>query len=386
MGTYIPTNQCYANAYLPGIGIYITLASGSSSGTFSLYTGGNILNACAGTPANQSFSFGNCFAVGSLGSIILQSSSTQFWQTTSTYYSNAGNCGGSLSAFAGDKIFIGGVGCLATNCTCSFGICTQSSCQTSQPGLPSGLAGATAYYDSQCTVINAIGGTATGCLSNNATGVFAVSLSVSCSGNTFNTTVYSGSSTCSGGLSVTASITGGCTQLPGTNLWYQISCGGTCFHRDTEISYKDEKLTLDSLKKGEHPSCSVPHIYNSRGIKIATSCSDSTLRLTPDHLVYTQRGLIQAESVKTGDLLFQDMEESIGCKVTSIEEESHETYFGLNCEDSVVLADGYKTSTFGKLHFVPSLWMRIMSRIFGVSYASSLGDYLFEFFQRWKLI
>jgi len=144
-------------------------------------------------------------------------------------------------------------------------------------------------------------------------------------------------------------------------------------------------MTLDSLQRGEHPSCNVPHIYRAEGVELITSCNKESLRLSNEHLVYTQRGLIEASTVKVGDILFQDLEESRSCKVIQIEEQTA-SYFGLNCEESVVLADGFKTSTFGKLHFIPSLWMRFMTPILGVRLASSLGEYLSQLFYRWKLI
>ena len=60
-------------------------------------------------------------------------------------------------------------------------------------------------------------------------------------------------------------------------------------------------------------------------------------------------------------------------------------YFGLNCEESVVLANGLKTSTFGEFHEVPSLWMKFSSKVFGVKMASFIGVKLEDIARNLKL-
>lgn len=150
-------------------------------------------------------------------------------------------------------------------------------------------------------------------------------------------------------------------------------CGNVCFHEDTQIVYNGVQMTLNDIQASSSPLCSVPHVIKADGVKISTTCSGS-LRLTNEHLVYTQEGLKTAGSIKKGDVLFADMDEKQTCEVVQVEREIAQTYFGLNCEDSEVLADGYKTSTFGIFHAVPAMWMKYASKVIGVKYASQLGD------------
>jgi len=82
----------------------------------------------------------------------------------------------------------------------------------------------------------------------------------------------------------------------------------------------------------------------------------------------------RAASVKVGDFLYSDMDEKNTCEVTKVDMEMDQTYFGLNCEESEVLASGYKTSTFGISHSIPAFWMKYASKIFGIQTASSIGD------------
>lgn len=129
-------------------------------------------------------------------------------------------------------------------------------------------------------------------------------------------------------------------------------------------------------------------LFNNLGVKIGTSCGPS-LRLTPEHLVYTQNGLVAAGHVSVGDTLFQG-EKEIPCQVTSVfgnflfqflslvvtllVGESNQKYFGLNCEESVVFSNGYKVSTFGIYHDIPALWMKYSSKLIGILPASRIGD------------
>ena len=74
------------------------------------------------------------------------------------------------------------------------------------------------------------------------------------------------------------------------------------------------------------------------------------------------------------DILFQDLDENVPCRLLGVEQEhSLSRFFGLNCKNSNVLASGIKTSTFEKAHTIPSFWMSIMSKIMGVKRASALG-------------
>jgi len=349
-------------------------------------------NICSGTPTTIPFTFGTCFNFLPGQTATIFQNTTRIWTNTQVTVNSAPTCSSSpnqitaavspLSAFAG---------CVATVCTCFGGSCGFTSCQFSQPSVPGGSTTFTAFNDSVCSILQgftSISSQSCFVIQNATIGPTpSSSFSSSCSGNSASTSTYTGSTTCSG-TPVTSNVTGGCTGITtlGITLYFQISCGAACFHKDTEIIYKDEKLTLESLKQGKHPSCTVPHIYTSEGVKLVTSCSNSTLRLSTEHLVYTPRGLIEAKDVKVGDTLFQDLQETKTCQVISSEKENSptESYFGLNCEESVVLANGFKTSTFGKLHFLPSLWMRIMTPLIGVRAASAWGDYFSHLIQRYK--
>ena len=65
---------------------------------------------------------------------------------------------------------------------------------------------------------------------------------------------------------------------------------------------------------------------------------------------------------------------------------SHQTYFGLNCLESIVLANGIKTSTFGRFHAVPATWMSWAGRALGADRASRYGDAIAEFLVKIKLL
>ena len=153
--------------------------------------------------------------------------------------------------------------------------------------------------------------------------------------------------------------------------------GVECFHHDTEITLNGKLLDLAAVRKGEHLDCVIPHTIAGQGVMIKTACNaESLLRLTGDHLVFTSKGLVAASRVQAGDDLYLDMDQKLACKVIDVKDEPlPQQYFGLNCaSQSVVLANGYKTSTFGTLHTLPSLWMRHASQLLGVQRASRIGD------------
>jgi hypothetical protein len=148
----------------------------------------------------------------------------------------------------------------------------------------------------------------------------------------------------------------------------------TCFHESTIIRYKSVLYSLSQLQSLEG-ECRIPHIVTAAGVRIFTSCSKGVLRLTKDHLVFTRRGLVTAASLTKSDVLFRDLKETEECYVTQIEqEEQNQQYFGLNCHESQVLAGGIKTSTFGRYHVVPALWMKLLGSAFGIEKASKWGD------------
>jgi len=122
-------------------------------------------------------------------------------------------------------------------------------------------------------------------------------------------------------------------------------------------------------------------------LKISTRCDDAKpLRLTGEHLVYTSRGLRQASEIVLGDLLFQDMDEAQPCEVIKIEKETNQKYFALNCEESIVIADGWKTSTFGLTHEIPAMWMKWASKVLGVRRASTFGDWAVSWMTYFQLL
>jgi GT2 family glycosyltransferase len=165
------------------------------------------------------------------------------------------------------------------------------------------------------------------------------------------------------------------------------SCRNVCFHKDSVIEYEGRQHTFEQLKS--HPKCAIPHEVTAVGVSIRTTCTPTgpALRLTDDHLVYTQHGLRKAIDVKVGDLLFADLNEQHSCKVTSIVPDAEpQHFFGLNCLSSTVLASGIKTSTFGNIHALPALWMSWAGRVLGVDRASRWGDALANFAYRTKII
>jgi len=252
--------------------------------------------------------------------------------------------------------------CSATTCTSGVTI----TCPTSAPTFPGGYFGYGTYSDSACTQPTSYYGVSGGCQN-----YLGLGYSATCSGNNVQWNLYS--SGCSGSSSQVSYSTS-CSSLAG--IYYKglgCSSGSSCFHESTEINYKGRLMNLSNLTAQEGADCHVPHTFEAiKGIKIETTCND-TLRLTLDHLVFTQRGIVQAGSIDIGDSIFRDMEETVSCKVTNVEEE-YSNYFGLNCEESVVLANGYKTSTFGNYHLLPSLYMKYGSKLLGVKGASQLGD------------
>jgi len=171
-----------------------------------------------------------------------------------------------------------------------------------------------------------------------------------------------------------------CALEASTGLYTTYTCSPPCFHESTVITYRGQKLTLASLQQNPLSQlCAVPHVVITDGVKISTSCKTS-LRLSNTHLVYTSKGLVRAVDVQLGDHLFADMEQNTPCQVLSIEQEIKQKYFGLNCEDSDVLADGYKTSTFGDYHTIPAAWMKYGSLVLGVHTASAIGDLVASLF------
>jgi hypothetical protein len=166
------------------------------------------------------------------------------------------------------------------------------------------------------------------------------------------------------------------------------SSSGDCFHKDTVITYKSKRLSLDELRA--HPECSIPHVVSTYGVSLTATCGahTKTLRLTSGHLLYTQRGLQAVKDVIPGtDVVYTDQAQKEECQILDVTKESQpQEYFGLNCLNSDVLANGIKASTFEKLHSIPSFWMQVMGKILGIKKASQVGDYIAELVGKMNLI
>lgn len=149
-----------------------------------------------------------------------------------------------------------------------------------------------------------------------------------------------------------------------------------CFHTSTKINYKGKEYTFEQIEA--EPECFIPHVVRRKGVVITHSCSPEPLRLTKGHLVYTQRGLVPAMQIlPTSDVIYSDIDNTRECQVSRVaEEDKEQDYFGLNCLNSRVLANGVKTSTFETLHRLPAAWMGLTGRLLGVKRASKWGDKL----------
>jgi len=263
-------------------------------------------------------------------------------------------------------------------CTCSGSgnsYCTKTVCNVTD--LPS-LSLTTSSYSAQ------------DCPANSLTSVSGLS-SGSCiaqgSSSSLRVTSCSSGSGCADSFATvdcTGTSNGGCTDVPngctnsGSSSTSISGCSSKCFHKDTVVSLKGgRKMTLASLKKADSP-CFVPHSLHASGVKLTTSCSDSMpLRLSGEHLVWTPSGYVTAGSLKVGDYLYN--QDNNKCEITRAELELNQEYFALNCEDSEVLADGWKVSTFGITHNLPSMWMKVGSQLFGVKFTSIVGDKIASF-------
>lgn len=151
-------------------------------------------------------------------------------------------------------------------------------------------------------------------------------------------------------------------------------------------------MALSELEDTSLSNCVVPHRVVTSGTRITARCGTEThtkvVRLTPNHLVYTQRGLIAAGELIVGhDRVYADLDETQPCTVVHIEKDvQHEEFFGLNCLSSVVLASGIKTSTFEKLHTIPALWMQLAGKLIGIKHASSIGVHIEKLLSNLNLI
>jgi hypothetical protein len=157
----------------------------------------------------------------------------------------------------------------------------------------------------------------------------------------------------SGTFPVTARVqygSGSSVTCTGVSTSPYCQVASTCFHKDSTIAYKGERLTLAQLER--HAECAIPHEVVADGVRIETACdAHAALRLTPDHLVFSAAGLVPAGAVRVGDVVFGDEAQRVPCKVTRVTSEKQQSYFGLNCLHSVVLADGIKVCFFSFFSF-----------------------------------
>jgi hypothetical protein len=101
----------------------------------------------------------------------------------------------------------------------------------------------------------------------------------------------------------------------------------------------------------------------------------------------TSEGWIEAGNLKKGSQLFSQLNgETADCEVTSVETELKQHYFGLNCYESNVLADGYWVSTFGGQHRIPAAWMKVGGSVLGIHRASAWGDAIVQTLEGWGLL
>jgi hypothetical protein len=275
--------------------------------------------------------------------------------------------------------------CTETPCQCLAGYgCSKIQCnRTSVPADPPNAIVYAQYVGTSCSgVVQTYSAQTSGtCLRTSVSS--NTSTKIICDGQFYQQT-WSNSATCSGNPTTTSqkfSFSGSrCFTPTGGSGAYYIKCGGVCIHKDTVIQYQGEQITLASLSASENPVCAVPHVLTMNGVKIHTTCPGE-LRLTHRHLVMTPDGWKEAGSLQRGDMLFSKVHSlTAECQITNIETETDQEYFGLNCEDSHIEANGYWISTFGHIHKVPAMWMKVMSKIIGVSAASSVGDTLGNWF------
>jgi hypothetical protein len=176
-----------------------------------------------------------------------------------------------------------------------------------------------------------------------------------------------------GGLDTCPSFVSATTTISTTTP--PAGSSNSCFHVDTRITYKGAIYTLADLR--DFHECSIPHTVTTTGLRIETALH--VLRVTPDHLIFSRDRLVASSTLKMGDMI--DTIE--GPKsITRITIDTDQSYFGLNCLDSIVHANGIRTSTFGSYHAIPAAWMSIIGRLAGIQRASRWGDFFASVWHR----
>ena len=180
---------------------------------------------------------------------------------------------------------------------------------------------------------------------------------------------------------------GGSTTTP--------SGGGdnVCYHRESKLSFSSggETFTLDDVKAGKISDCVVAHTVQSKGLRLIFE-ENFTLAVTQNHLVAYRKGWTNATLFVPAQKVTKEhrvicQSPSGECTLKHILWREHvDTYFGLNCLQSVVYADGVLTSTFENYHHFPALWMKLVGGIFGIDRASKWGDAMATWAYQNKLI
>lgn len=285
-----------------------------------------------------------------------------------------------------------------TACVVSSGPCLNGARRQCISGAPGGFAnslGVQLYDDASC----AVGAQPSELLflrNGECSRIGANSFLAFCYGGRFTLSSFANSTVCQGTSYLFRFAGSQCVPLPagalpfnatGTRVFAQ--CQPLCFHETTRITHSARTFTLAQLEAAaagqEAPQCVVPHVVRGNGLLVRTACheGDDALRVTPDHLVFTSTGLRTASSLVLGDELFADELQQHRCRVVHVAHEYNQNYFGLNCaRSSVVLANGVKTSLFGGVHVLPSLYMRVASRVLGVALASRVGDTMVSWLHR----
>jgi len=273
---------------------------------------------------------------------------------------------------------IGNSTCFPSNCTLVGNQNLQTTCSTTIPADPAGAVVFASYVNQDCTGDATLYTAATSGTCNPKSG--GGSTVIECAGN-FKETDYT-SDDCTTGGTVQFDI-----PFSGSlcNAGNYFSCALKCFHKESTITIDEKPYSYEDLKKSDSP-CAIPHEFRANGLKIATTCP-GVLRVTSEHLVMTADGWKMAGQLKEGDKLFSELHsDNADCTVTDINSDVNGQYFGLNCENSHVESDGYWVSTFGYTHEVPATWMKVVSKLFGVKFASNFGDKISTLLQRWGFV
>ena len=119
--------------------------------------------------------------------------------------------------------------------------------------------------------------------------------------------------------------------------------GGPCFHHSTIFSYHG--LTFDGKSLGSTVPCFSVDVW-SIGIEIFTD-NGSRLQLTPAHFIFVDddRSLIHAADLSVGDFVFVSDQGGATTKVVNVSNvDTMERYLDLQCESSIILANGIRAS------------------------------------------